>query len=465
MEYETGWFGLARAYGGRRDRGAREGGEPGCTAADRAWKLRYRLGIRDRMLLEAWLARDCREDLVGALDTYKELVARWPDDRETVTGLAEMLSWLHMGGQAVPVAEEGLRKFPNDRRLKEILASSLQDVGRLAEAIDLFRQLASEEPARPDHWANIGDCFLQLAMPDSAEVAFQRALDIDRDANRWALAEAAVRFHRGDTEGAISGLRGLDTYGLSAAATNEIKVATAALLAERGQFTEATRLVPATIDEGKAWYKLVLLRGYIRFLLAPDPRGLDVLREELEKALRGVEDAQTPIARFRACWAVVGLAAGLDSTEVAKPCWRAMPTMIGSEFPPNAYWLMTCVEFSLADGRSDDALNYFESLEKTAITRPPREYFDIMRRTYKARAYRMVGRYEEAAAMLEELLHIYRGHWLAYYELGQVYEEMERFPQAISAYTAFLEGWANADSGLVQVQHARRRLAALERMP
>ena len=47
-----------------------------------------------------------------------------------------------MSGEAAPIAEEGLRRYPEDRRLAETLASSLARTGQLERALGLARELA-----------------------------------------------------------------------------------------------------------------------------------------------------------------------------------------------------------------------------------------------------------------------------------------------------------------------------------
>ncbi len=47
------------------------------------------------------------------------------------------------------------------------------------------------------------------------------------------------------------------------------------------------------------------------------------------------------------------------------------------------------------------------------------------------------------------------------YHLGVAYEESGWTHKAIAQYEAFLEKWKDADSGIVEVEDARRRLARL----
>jgi hypothetical protein len=74
----------------------------------------------------------------------------------------------------------------------------------------------------------------------------------------------------------------------------------------------------------------------------------------------------------------------------------------------------------------------------------------------------MAGQLEEAAGVYQDLLRIYGAHALSHFELGQIYEEMERPADAVREYTTFLEMWSEADEDLWQVPDAQRRLTALK---
>ena len=75
--------------------------------------------------------------------------------------------------------------------------------------------------------------------------------------------------------------------------------------------------------------------------------------------------------------------------------------------------------------------------------------------------HRLAGRLDEAESALLELLDLYAGHYIARYELGQVYEETGRPEDAMQQYEIFLGGWSQADASLPQVKDAKQRLAPL----
>ena len=88
--------------------------------------------------------------------------------------------------------------------------------------------------------------------------------------------------------------------------------------------------------------------------------------------------------------------------------------------------------------------------------------FEFETHEARARTHHMAGRLAEAAAVHNELLRHCRGHALSHYELGVIYEEMERKGDAKREFSKFLDMWSKADEGLPQLVDARHRLAALD---
>jgi tetratricopeptide (TPR) repeat protein len=79
-----------------------------------------------------------------------------------------------------------------------------------------------------------------------------------------------------------------------------------------------------------------------------------------------------------------------------------------------------------------------------------------------AEAHELAGDLEKAVAVNEEILDIYRGHALSHFELGRLYERLNRPEEAVPHYERFLEMWKHADDDLPQPAQARERLEALQ---
>jgi hypothetical protein len=60
------------------------------------------------------------------------------------------------------------------------------------------------------------------------------------------------------------------------------------------------------------------------------------------------------------------------------------------------------------------------------------------------------------------LLRISKGHALGHYELGKIYEDLDRLNDAEREYTLFLEMWSDADEDMPQLIDARARYDRLQ---
>jgi tetratricopeptide (TPR) repeat protein len=115
-------------------------------------------------------------------------------------------------------------------------------------------------------------------------------------------------------------------------------------------------------------------------------------------------------------------------------------------------------EIALAENDAATALEALDGMYELGIYFGGLFYAEY--REIRARAHRMAGQLEEAAAVHNELLRVYGGHALSHYELGLIYEEMDRPQDAEQEFARFLEMWSNADEGLPQLADARERLSA-----
>ena len=170
--------------------------------ADIAWKLRARLGIKDRMRLEAQRAL-LGDRVTEVLTTYREMLDRWPDDREVLKSYAKALRYWWHGEEAAAVAERGLALYPDELGLGFERVAGLWFTGRLREALEAARINTEQHPRVWPVWDYLGESSLFLGLPDSAEATYRRALKIDPDSVGSQEGFARCAYSRGDLHRAI----------------------------------------------------------------------------------------------------------------------------------------------------------------------------------------------------------------------------------------------------------------------
>jgi tetratricopeptide (TPR) repeat protein len=189
----------------------------------------------------------------------------------------------------------------------------------------------------------------------------------------------------------------------------------------------------------------------------------DLALEETNKG-RDVQlkaDPETPVASrdFMAC---VLVESGKEAqarevlSELKEDLQKEMPLMLYT------YWqALGCVE--LFSGNADAAVTHLEKAVNEALQTP------FLGQVFLAKAYLEVGRHGEAVSLLESVLSRYdearaiRPIWSVrcHYYLGLAYERSGWNRKAVEQYEEFLEIWKEADSALVEVGDARKRLEKL----
>jgi tetratricopeptide (TPR) repeat protein len=432
----------------------------GRVYAEKAWSLRERLGVRDRMRLESWLAwTDYR--VKDAVEMDRALLDRWPEDREILRDLSNKLFANWYTREAVEVASDGVRLFPDDLRLRAYYVIGLAGLGRTEEALSGARY--NQENAYAGYW--IADIYQNLGFPDSSIAPLQQALKFDTEDYWYDSEMASIAYFKGDIDRAIGLTKELlarqdisQRFRLRHTTDLLQDLSLVFLYIEKGQFEKSLEVIE---DAGRDVSDFESKARYIgsprNTLLLRVDRADEVLRwSRTAPGVKDVRFVQMKSLETRA-WSL----AALDSLEAAK---RVVEQLRAQENFWGGWGLVVAhrvsADIALREGNPRAALAELEQLQERHAV-PFGGLFDIEYREALARAYRMAGRLDEAAHVHEEMLRVYRGHTLGHYDLGLIYEEMGRAADAEREYSTFLTGWADADEGLPQVIDARARLAVL----
>ncbi|UCG52217.1 MAG: protein kinase [Candidatus Latescibacterota bacterium] len=429
--------------------------------ADRAWELRSHLGIKDRMRLEAQLEFLKGNDMT-AIETSRELLARWPDDQQVLYDLCLRLFYMWYFDEAAALSGQGLELYPADQVFLNVYGSSLACIGRSDEALKVAHACVRQYPEQPNPWDDLGLHYLEIGLPDSAETAFRKALEIDPDFSSSREGLAYCDYSRGDVDGAVGKLEAiLESVDLSE--SDRIRILT--------DLSSRPSLTVLHVAAGRIEKALDLFDEAWRSSTGPDTGRelgeraqlyLTIGRpgEALPLARALWEEAEFDYHRFTAKAYEARALVALDSLEAARAVFAEFRALEKeSRRPESAMAYNIAAVIALAEGDSEGALDALGNMRRRGVR--PGGLDDIQLRENLALAYRMGGQLEEAARVLQELVSVYGGHALAHYRLGHVYEEMGRSVEAKNEYTKFLEKWANADEGLPQLTDARRRLETL----
>ena len=430
---------------------------PSKEYADKAWALRSRLGIKDRMKLESRrLQLDGR--ISDGMDVYREMMSRWPDDRTITVSHVQALFFWSFWPEAEAVATEGLAHFPDDNDLMDFRAWALIYQGKEKEAIAAARELQKRFPESNDGWQALKEAYLVFGEIDSAEVVYRRANDMAPDEYGLQFGRARCAFFGGQTIRAIAILDSLSALpGLSQVSEQELAfdntydACLTDCYAEIGCLNRALRICEEGISAHASlgqdtrhygeWKRAILLVNWGK------PQPVRAWALEIAKMPEKYD------------WGFNALILGtqalveLDSLDAARSNLKKIRAM--KDLP--AYWgrympRYIAARIALAEGHPDSALAQIDGIQQLPL---PWDY------ETRAQALRKLKRFPEAEATAKKLIRCFGSRFTAHYLLGQIYEEMGRKADAAREYEIFLDAWANADPGWPQVADARSRLAAL----
>jgi pentatricopeptide repeat protein len=446
--FALAYFELAKVYRAYGPVTARE-------YTESAWRWRSHLTIRDRMRLDAW--RDqMNYRVVDAVEVLRELHARWPDDKEILKELQFTLYYWRFARENLDVIRQGMALYPDDAHFVMKYQATLAHLDRPDEALDAARDLVKRFPENPNHWDELARRFIEAGLPDSAEVAIKRTLEIAPDLKHPLFLLAKLAYYRGDLNGAIDNLEELGSHGTLIDLYFEAGRYEGALELFDGAGRTPTDPV-ARLARQIRRNRLLLWTGRAEEIL----RWTDTVMEELVEGGVTIDNPQLAgmvrnnIPKFRA-----QALAEMDSLEAARSAASGLMDMV-PEFGNilNIYALRANARIALKEGDPAAALSAIDQLRQEGFGGDIRAFFH--NREMRAEAYILAGRLEDAVAVHKELLRVYGGHAVSHYHLGLIYEEMGRPHDAKQEFTRFLEMWDKADEGLPQLVDARSRLAEL----
>jgi tetratricopeptide (TPR) repeat protein len=455
--FAKAFYELSRYY-------SRESGKASLYA-EKAWENRSRLGTKDLMLLEAW-RHWVEYRLQKSFEVHRKLLEHWPDDRQVLESLTFQLFSQWYPTQALEIAKKGLDQYPEsfDFRRTYWMCLTDNDMEQALEAVRAHVDLHIENSGARD---DMGLLYLWMGLPDSAEAVFKDNLSSNPGYWWSQFGLAASKYFRGDVEGAITAYEellqkdgGTDIYRLFLLNQQvNIYPGLSILYAESGRFKKAF----ATIERSREYTRDDPKRE-LRSVTSPKNTlllGYGEAKEVLRWA-REMRSSDMRIARWQALRFEGEALAAMDSVEAAyaiinelkeiEPQWGGFASYM-------ALKIGACL--AISEDRPAEALRILKESKRIHGV-PHGSYFGLEWYGILASAYEASGQIEDAVGVHLEVLRVYGGHAVSHFELGKLYEQLERPADAVREYEIFLEMWKNADEGLPQFEYAKDRLHALE---
>ena len=429
-------------------------------ARESAWRNRNNLGLRDRLRLEAWRLRNSH-DYAESRRTLEEIITRWPDDRQALLDLAELL-WHHWHFQdALDIATQGANLYADDLEFLTMRVSCLSYLGRRTEAALLAKRCVELEPNDANLWHLLSATCLQAGQPDSAQAAARRALDIEPTFLMARLDLGACAYARGELDSAIALLEGIcvaDSF-----AGTQIRVLTS------DSFRPALSMLYS--DAGRITAAMAVFDRAAELTTSTSAIGGRRARTQVRAGVYGPalswSDSVLSMGAKKGAWfnAMMVRPVALAHTNRVAEARKDIDTFLASEqdFGGLARFLalLNRVEVERVAGNPQEALETVRELETNGY--PGGGMFEINLQEAKARILRDLNRPKDAIGVLQRLLKSFAGRPAVHRELGILYRDMGQFEAAQREFDLCLRLWHAAEPGFQDVEIAREYRASTER--
>ncbi len=187
---------------------------PAAAASDDRAGAYYNFAM-GRLYAEMAGAQGNREYASRAVKYYQEALKLAPNVAIVADELTELYLHLNRLADAIAVAEDMLKKDPDNVNARRILGSvymRMAQSGRDAEAslqkaIEQYRKITAKEPGDGESWTTLGDLYRASNNSPEAEKAFRAALKADPNNTDALKSLAKLYMDLGDTKSAIESLK------------------------------------------------------------------------------------------------------------------------------------------------------------------------------------------------------------------------------------------------------------------
>jgi len=425
-------------------------------AIQKAFELSDRVSERERLIIQGDYYKMREETYDKAIEAFKRLLEIYPEDSISNTNLGGAYFALERWDQAIDHFKVNIQNKSGTlisywNLIEGYMAKGLYDIAKktLEEALE----------SNPD---NVG-LYFKLALVYTCQGKYDLALtELDKASRLSRGAEIDSVFRKGENY-LLKGdfVEAQQEFGKFTAGTGLSRTGLALLYLAQGRFNEAIE-IRRTEPLPHEWLgRLYLKTGKFEMALEEF--------DEMNKEALLVESLFNQMRALHYKGLVyLGMKSMTEVSEIAAELRQLTQRYMSRKRIRYHYHLMGMVE--LENGRYAAAIDYFE--KAILRLRSPYDFFVEYHPLFidsLALAYYKAGELARAQEQYEKIQsltyhRIRDGDIFAksYFMLGKIAEEKKEKPKAVEYYKTFLNLWKDADPGILEVDDARNRLAALK---
>ncbi len=415
---------------------------------------RYKLAEKDRYTLKI-SHYEFRQQPDKVLAVAKMRVELFPDDIDGRLQLAQLYVFHNDVDATIAQFEQILKIDPGQYNHLQTLGKLYQQRGEFDRALDYLEQYAKQFPNNEESFNAIGDVYENLGRHADAKAQYDRALLLKTDDVGTLVRLADIERDLGRFDEAL----GLLDEARAAAKTPVDRASVYAAFASfsewKGQLESALEFRQLEAAENRQFLPTVV--GLREQVISLDRYVKAGQTDRAFRILRGIEAQLTPpwdmLLPHIAYMAIYTELEAADSAEAAIAGVERIIRASGVEA------LRSRIVHT--QGRIHEFRNQFEE----AIAQYERELelapTNFRTHTDIGRAYRRVGRYEEAEGHIQMTLRVHPFDPIAHYELALVYADAEDDAKALEHLETALRVWEEADPAYQPALRARTKFTEL----
>ncbi len=442
----------------------------------KAYESAGRASEKVRLLVLGGYYYIVQNDFEKSFETYKKLVQLYPND----TLGNRMLSIRYQAGlgdteASVKHREIAFRNYPENAIDCTSLSYLYTLLGRINEAGDILEQYLDDYPDNPVVHKNLAENLINQKKYDEALTELERLFRLAPIRWNYALFKGDIYFLKGElSKGEHEYKTLLETEDTNDMVDGLFRISRLHL--SQGKYESSknmlTKMIEITRQHGQkdqeAYHRanlsyLHLQTGNFSEALAEREKAKKIALElDNVGMIRGFLGREAEIH--------ISLRSMADAEKAAEELKKSLEKEINKREFKLYHWVIGKIEFEKEN--FEKAVNHFE--QAISLSYPFMRAFSIndyiIYLEPLAKTHFRTGNLKKARVEYEKITShptarrdfgdIYAR---SFYMLGQIYEQQGKKTKAIENYEKFLDLWKTADSGIVEVEDARKRLSALKK--
>ena len=379
---------------------------------EQAQRLSASLPQRNRLYIEAWSAI-ARSDYGAAIGILRQITQQYPDETEASCQLARLLRGQERVEEASVLLRDAIQANPNAKDLYNANGLILVSMGHSQEAIRAYHQYVAMAPQNPNGHDSLGMAYQSAGEYESALAEYNEALTFDPEFEPSIVHLGDTYYQMGRYRDALGQYRRyIDVANSSdAKALGYGDIATIYLTLGKLAQAQAAASQELRYNRNAVWHSLEIA------LEKPQKARVAALEKQLFENLPDAE--------------------------------RGSPRDLRLEFYYSG-------EIELKTGDAQGAIGHFQSALQHL---PPSSGIDS-HEDCLANAYLELGMTSQAITEYQRILKLNPNYPLAYFHLGQAWQQRRQRQDAVNAFLHFLQANPLADQDSPQVVLAKQWLAS-----